>query len=181
MNLSDKITVTIHSLLYILNKLGGKADFHKVFKILYFAEQKHLSKYGNLITENEYVAMNNGPVPSLAYDILKSLRGSGFMIEHKQNFVPFFELTGSYTVKALQDADPDEFSTSELDCLDSAIKEYGDKSFKDLTNISHDSAWDSANRDCEMSIFKIAKAGGANDDMLNYIKDNINTDSASFF
>ena len=32
----------INSMLFILNNLGGQSDLHKIFKILYFADQKHL-------------------------------------------------------------------------------------------------------------------------------------------
>ncbi len=180
MNLSDKVSVTVHSLLYILDKIEGGADFHKVFKILYFAERKHLSRYGSLITENEYVAMNNGPVPSMAYDILKSLRGSGLMVKYRDSFSPYFELTGEYHVKAKVKADLDEFSKSELLCLDESIEENLSKSFLTLTDESHDYAWSSANRNCEMSVFKIAKSGGANHEMIGYIKDTMELNSLSF-
>lgn len=170
MNLSDKVSVTVNSLLYILNKLGGNADFHKVFKILYFAEREHLSIYGNLITENEYIAMNNGPVPSLAYDILKSLRGSGLLQKYKDSFSPYFELKGEYSVKSKKEADLDEFSESEIICLDNSIKLYSQKTFNQLTDESHDDAWNSANKDSEISVLEIAKSGGAKDEMIRYIK-----------
>ena len=41
----------INSILFVLNELGDKkSDAHKVFKILYFADQKHLVTYGRPIT-----------------------------------------------------------------------------------------------------------------------------------
>lgn len=180
MNLSDKVVVTVHSLLYILNKLGGRADFHKVFKILYFAEREHLSIYGISITDNEYIAMNNGPVPSLAYDILKSLRGSGLLLKYQDSFSPYFILTGRYIVESKKEADLDEFSESELNCLDRSIEIYGSKSFTQLTKESHDYAWKSANRDCEMSLLKIAKSGGADKNMISYIKEIMEVNTALF-
>lgn len=36
------------------------------------------------------------------------------------------------------------FSESDLECLHKAIQQYGHLSFKELTHISHDAAWDSA-------------------------------------
>ena len=180
MNLSDKVSVTVHSLLYILNKLNGKVDFHKVFKILYFAEREHLSKFGTLITDNEYIAMNNGPVPSLAYDILKSLRGVGLLATYKYSFTPYFNLTGRYTVECKIDADLDEFSQSEIKCLNNSIDSYGKKSFTQLTVESHDYAWKKANRDCEMSLLKIAKSGGATGEMMKYIQNIIDVQTDSF-
>ena len=38
----------VEMVLYILNKTGG-TDFYHVFKILYFAEVKHLAKWGRSI------------------------------------------------------------------------------------------------------------------------------------
>lgn len=42
---SKKLTELI---LYILEKTGG-VDFYHAFKILYFAEMKHLSKWGSAL------------------------------------------------------------------------------------------------------------------------------------
>ena len=37
--------VALQAILYVLSKLGGQSDMHKICKILYFADQKHLSRY----------------------------------------------------------------------------------------------------------------------------------------
>ena len=42
-----------------------------ILKTLFLADKKHLNTYGRPITFDEYVAMTDGPVPSLAYDLLK--------------------------------------------------------------------------------------------------------------
>ena len=42
-----------------------------ILKTLFLSDRAHLNKYGRPITFDEYVAMPDGPVPSLAYDILK--------------------------------------------------------------------------------------------------------------
>jgi uncharacterized phage-associated protein len=42
-----------------------------ILKTLFLADRAHLNKYGRPITFDEYVAMSDGPVPSLAYDVLK--------------------------------------------------------------------------------------------------------------
>jgi len=63
-------------LLYILSKIG-KTELIRLFKILYFAERKHLAKWGNLIVNDTYIAMKNGPVPAIIYDLFKCVRGDG--------------------------------------------------------------------------------------------------------
>jgi len=56
--IAENLTITVNTLLYIIGKLGGTGDFHKVFKILYFADQKHLVRYGFAITDDRYIAMS---------------------------------------------------------------------------------------------------------------------------
>lgn len=39
----------VNAVLYNVDKLKRK-DFHKIFKILYFADRDHLAKYGRSVT-----------------------------------------------------------------------------------------------------------------------------------
>ena len=57
-----------------------------LFKILYFSDRNHLSKYGRSITGDTYIAMTDGPVPSKIYDIFKSVRGDGFFSINAKDF-----------------------------------------------------------------------------------------------
>lgn len=168
-NLEDRISSSVHTILYILENLGGKGDFHKIFKVMYFADQKHLTRYGSLISDDQYIAMKNGPVPSMAYDILKALRGQGMHSDDKDKFSKFFKLIDSYNIEAIEKPDLDELSESAVNCLNESINENANFDFDGLTEKSHDTAWDETNRDCEIPIELIAKAGGANDAMVNYI------------
>lgn len=176
--LEDKITTTINSLLYIIQKLGGTGDFHKVFKVLYFADQKHLTRYGSLIIDDQYIAMNNGPVPSMAYDILKALRKEGILANFKNQVEPYFELISDYMVRVKVAPDLDELSESEISCIDESLKENKDLDFQELTKKSHDAAWKKASQDCEIKIDDIAEAGGANKAMIEYINHIIENQNA---
>ncbi|TNJ36842.1 Panacea domain-containing protein [Prosthecochloris vibrioformis] len=174
----EKREIIINTLLYILQKLGGSGDSHKVFKILYFADEKHLAKYGAAINPDTYVAMNYGPVPSMAYEILKSLRGEGFMVQLKHEFTPYFELTNNHTVRAIAKPDMDYLSESEAQCIDESIKENQYLGFKGRTDKSHDNAYNNPDDDGYISFIKMAKVGGANDAMLNYINDSLENNTA---
>lgn len=57
----------VNSILFSLTRLGGVTDMHKLYKILYFADQRHLSLYGRSITGDVYIAMQFGPVGWEAY------------------------------------------------------------------------------------------------------------------
>ncbi len=172
--IEEKIEITISAMLYILKQIGGKTDIHKLFKILYFAEQKHLVRYGSEISGDRFHAMNNGPVPSLAYDITKSLR------EGHPTYAKFFETFGNYSIIGISNPDMEWLSESEVMCLNESIQENQHLDFNTLTEKSHDSAWLDTKRDREIDIIKIAKAGGADKNMLDYIEDSSSLTFAEF-
>ena len=77
MNVQFDKTKALNALLYVANRVQRK-DFHKIFKIIYFAdrqhlaERQHLAKWGEKITTDDYYALPHGPVPTRIYDALKS-------------------------------------------------------------------------------------------------------------
>jgi uncharacterized phage-associated protein len=167
----------IHSILFILNKLGGNSDLHKVFKVLYFADQKHIVQYGVPITGDFYIAMKNGPVPSKSYDVLKAIRGDSFFGNSVQQYKTYFEVTG-FNVSAKTIFDAEELSESNIDCMNEAINENKNLTFIQLTEKSHQSAWKKAinnadNLENEINIFDIAREGEANEEMIKYITINL--------
>lgn len=172
--LEEKTEETIHLLLYILQKLGGSTDIHKLFKILYFAEQKHLVRYGAAVSQDRYHAMNNGPVPSIAYDISKNVREGG------KSYEAYFAANGRFSITGITGPDMDFLSDSERKCIDESILENKDLSFDALTEKSHDDAWNNTARDREMNLIAIAVAGGADEHMVKYIEDQQLIRSARF-
>lgn len=158
------------AILYIAEKVG-EIDFLRVFKILYFAEQEHLAKYGRPIVGDTYYAMKNGPVPSFIYDALKYARGNGTYSSKFDSIVNAITIQSNYTFIAKENADLDELSVSDIACLDKSIEENKNIEFGILSDKSHDSAWESADRDDAIDTIAIAKAGGANDEMLKYIEE----------
>lgn len=154
----------------ILSNMDDKTcGFHKLFKILYFAEKEHLSKYGRPITWDRYIAMKDGPVPSAIYDLLKILRGDAIFYADV-DLSNDFEVQGSHYLHLLNDnIDMDIFSESELECIQHSIEENKNLTYGILRDKSHDQAWKRSQKDDSMSIFEIAKAGGANDDVIKYI------------
>jgi hypothetical protein len=158
---------------YIIKKLGGEGDFLRIFKILYFADQKHLATYGRTISNDRYVAMKNGPVPSLLYDLVKYLRGDGFLVSQEIPMNRYFDLLGKSTLKLKESADYDLLSESDMEAIDQSIQENKFLDFNSLSNKSHDTAWNNANFNDDMDLFEIARAGGANEDMIDYIKESV--------
>ena len=61
--------------LYIMQSFTQGVDYIKLFKILYFAQQDHLVKYGKVIVEDSFRALKHGPVPAYTYKALQIAEG----------------------------------------------------------------------------------------------------------
>lgn len=156
--------------LFILGKMKGKIDRHKLSKILYFADQKHLARYGRPVLGDKYIAMSNGPVPSTLYDAIKSIDDDRYSFDLFKNNL---SSEGKYYIISDHEPDLDELSESDIECLTESLKENAHLSFSRLTNKSHGLAWNSAGRDARIDIKEIAKEGNASPDMIKYINENI--------
>lgn len=137
---------------YLANRLP-EPSAHSVSKLLYFADKEHLSRYGRLILGDDYVAMQHGPVPSDAYDIIKVAAGRIVLQKISRSTVEeVFVVRGNMRIEARRDGNTDLFSESELECIGIALAEHGQKNFAQLTRDSHDAAWKSADENDFMSL-----------------------------
>lgn len=157
---------TLEAILYISEKTQ---DLYHVLKILYFADKIHLSNYGRLIAGDSYVAMSNGPVPSHAYNIIKTVRGdesisygidltNTFKVENKNNIIP------------IRKSNLEKLSDSDKECLDKSIIENKDLTFSQLKRKSHDKAYKSADENDLISLTEIAKSLDNNKEVLKYLE-----------
>lgn len=161
----------IEAILYIAHRVE-EPTFHRISKLLYFADRAHLEQYGRFIAGDSYVAMKHGPVPSEIYDMLKAVRGDGNS-RFDDMAQAAFSIDGDngYTIQPLRKADTDFLSISDVECLDAAIAQYGNKSFSELTQISHDAAWDSAGPDDFIKVEQIVKTFDDWGDLLEHLMD----------
>lgn len=153
---------SINALLYIASKLK-QADFYKVLKVMYFADLYHLDNFISLIADDKYVAMDNGPVPSLPYDIVKVARGQDGVLpsEHDlpdnvQRIREAISLIGNYTLKANDEPNDDFFSVASKESFDYAIEKYGEMTFGQLKNLSHDDAYNATSLNETINLADIA-------------------------
>jgi uncharacterized phage-associated protein len=160
-------------ILFVLNQAPDGIGKHELFKILYFANQKHLMKYGDAFI-NDFVAMRYGPVPSFLCHILNTENDITSVIE--------FDQETHYILRTSKSPDMGELSKTEAGCILESIAENKGLSFDDLTRKSHDAAWEKSwnartgKRGEKIDIVEIAKAAGANEDMLEYISDELELD-----
>jgi uncharacterized phage-associated protein len=167
-NKKHNIDKLIQVAAYILKELGSISDMHKLFKVMYFAEKDYLSKFGRMITGDNFIAMKYGPVPSLTFDIFKTVRGDSiFKVDYYSEIFDVKE----YIITLLKDFEEyDEISEAELNSIDWSVNTYKNYNFDDLSDLSHDDAWKSTTRDDIIDVNAIAKAGDTDEETLKYIQ-----------
>lgn len=156
----------LNAVLYVASRLTDRG-YHKIFKVLYFADRDHLADWGRTITGDRYVAMEFGPVPSVLYDIFKAKEeaaGNGafanLFLAQRVDPIP--------RITPLVDADRRVLSRSDIKALDKALNEYGGKDFETIKTLSHGPAWDKTPRNRPMSFFDIMKEHGETDEYARY-------------
>ncbi|MDD3789563.1 MAG: Panacea domain-containing protein [Petrimonas sp.] len=177
----DEILKLKAAFLYVLNKNKEKGvDMFHVFKIMYFAEREHLSRYGRKSIRDTFYALPNGPVPGALYDIIKFKQhkldtGFGFDETAYKTVLNAFDVkNNSYNIFPLEKFDEGELSQSDMHCLDNSYNKYINIRQRTLSDISHDSAWQKAmerkGKDKRMSSEDIALAGEANQATIEQIR-----------
>jgi len=163
---SVDIEKAIEVLLYVANEVS---DTYNALKVIYFADKHHLGEYGRLIYRDDYVAMQYGPVPSLAYNIVKKVRGSGpsWLALPKS---PDFSVRG-HDIVPNRTPELDLLSESDIECLNKAIEQYGKMTFEQLKRISHrDKAFQAVDEMDIMSLELIAQSLPNGDELLEHLR-----------
>jgi len=160
--------------LYVLNEVPGNyLGKHELFKILYFASQKRLVRYGDAMITDFY-AFKYGPVPSELYDLLNG----------RNNVIRLSVTIDDEILSPSEKPDMEELSKADVECLNESIIENSGLTFFILTNKSHDSAWRKAwnnpvgKRGGKMDIIDIAVAAGADEKTIEYIKEELELEAA---
>lgn len=161
-------------ILYILSQTGGVDQYH-LFKILYFAEMKHIAKWGSRFVDDDFYALQYGPVPTKLYDEIKRLKTS-----YLSDSIKNADDDASNTLIANRDCDEMYISKSEREALDESIRENAHLTFQQLVVKSHGHAWMEAKdkRPNKISIISMAEEMEADESMLEYISEQIELDKA---
>ena len=158
MNVQFDRVKTLNALLYVANRVQRR-DFHKIFKIIYFADRQHLADWGRPITGDTYIAMEAGPVPSRLYDMMKIVRGDSYLPD-SEGLGQYFQVENWMYIAPLKDADPNKLTPNEHEILDATIAKYSSLSYDEINEKSHDIAWRSTARDFSISWENIAREAG---------------------
>ncbi|MGQ4276865.1 type II toxin-antitoxin system antitoxin SocA domain-containing protein [Pseudidiomarina sp. E22-M8] len=143
----ESISRILEAFAYVAERAPAqKKNMYNVLKVFYLADKLHMERYGRFIFDDKYSAMEKGPVPSAAYDLLKTIRNGQelpFSIDSPVT------LGASHTVIAKRQANEDLFSGSDLLCMDEVIALSENE---DLGDLSHDEAWENAGRNSFMPV-----------------------------
>lgn len=163
--------VLINAALWVATRLSeDQCRLHKIFKILWFADLSHLKKYGRTITGDTYIAMNNGPVPSVLYDEMKANPGPD------DAFFRFDKEKEKGFIKPLKSVNEDYLSQTDVEELQASFDTYKDNSFDELTDLSHRHAWTSARSagpNTSIRIDEILDEIDADDELRQYVKEDV--------
>lgn len=169
MNVQFDKEKTLNTLLYVANRVQRR-DFHKIFKIIYFADRQYLADWGRPITGDTYIAMEAGPVPSRLYDMMKIVRGDSYLGD-TEGLGRYFQVEHWMYVKPLQDADLSKLSANEQEALSDSIAKYAGLSYDEIKEKSHDVAWRSTARDFGISWDDIAREAGLDEEDVACLQD----------
>lgn len=127
----------IETIVWLANK-KPQIDIYHIVKILFFADKKHLNEYGRPVLGDTYKHMDNGPVPSAVRDIVT--QNLFLSPRHLQNIKESLEIDTKenyYKTAAKRDPNYSYFSKSDLECLEDALAKYGEMTFEELYNLTH--------------------------------------------
>ena len=115
----------------MLQELGGRVNYMKLMKLLYFADRYHLRRYMRPIAKDDYFAMKKGVVGSYWLDLLRGLAESNFFTTDKP--------TVSVVLKAeVAKKDTGRLSESEVEAMKFALQHFGAFNENKLVDIIHE-------------------------------------------
>lgn len=122
---------------YLARKAGASSKIHnvKAIKLLFLADRYHVRKYGRLITEDSYLAMNYGPVGSLARDLTGD---SNFLGQEEGYYASrYIKPKGRHHFESIKRPEKSVFSKTDLEALDFAVEKFGHLYWNELADLTH--------------------------------------------
>ena len=171
-NLSLAQQSLLEKVLYILQKTGG-LDYYRIFKILYFAERTYLAKYCRKMVEDDFCALDYGPVPTTLYDAIKDRIGVFPLSKALWESIQSAGEDAPTVLLPRRSPNMDYIARHEVETLDEAITTYSTKSFHDLMELSHRDAWRGTSYRQVISSEKIAREGGLDQEELPYLREQL--------
>lgn len=135
----------INALAYFASHGIGDLTKLKAVKLLYLADRYHLFNYGRPITGDRYIAMDLGPVPEDAFQLISRLIEPAEVSDSERDralerlavYRGFMRRYAYPVLRARTAPDLNVFSESEIEALQAVTKEYGATPARALVDLSH--------------------------------------------
>lgn len=158
-------------MLFVVTHLSKPANVYNVLKCLYYADRKHLQEYGRQIYGDTFYALEYGPVPSGAYDIVKYVGGRAKWDLNFPEALGLLEVHGD-SLGVRGDPDTDLLSRSDMTCLLEAAQKYGKMPFGKLKKLSHQGkAFENADSNGEMKLADLIDELRDGEAVASHLKD----------
>jgi uncharacterized phage-associated protein len=125
---NEKKTTEIISRLIQLN--GGEINFTRAIKLMYYIDRAALSRWGVSLTDDDYYALDKGPVLSRTYDLIKGKDISTF-------WNLYIEKNTNVTIKLKQFCKTERISKAEEKLISDIFEEHRHKSVWELIQETH--------------------------------------------
>jgi hypothetical protein len=139
----EKIVEAIAFVIAEAERRGLIITQYDIIKTLFFADKSHLNTYGRPVIYDNYVAMPHGPVPSLAYDLLKGWTSG--LRHHRLDSLPWSrraapEISPSANIffSAKRDFNEDVLSESDVEALRDALIAVKSLTFGQIKRLTHE-------------------------------------------
>lgn len=124
----------IQAVAVLLKESGGRHNYTSVLKMLYLADRDSIKRVGSPITGDRPYAMDNGPVLSRIYDLIK---GADDDEETQATWSKYIRRDG-FDVELLLDPGEEKLSEFEVETLREIFAQNGNKRLFELIQDSHD-------------------------------------------
>src|SRR3954454_12281726 len=113
---------------------GGRMSYLNLIKLLYLLDREALLRWGRPVTTDRYVSMDNGPVVSRIYDLIREEPAPGTDPVWRQ----YISAPQEYEVALLTEPATDELSRAEEALIEEVFGKFGKMTRWDLVRVSHE-------------------------------------------
>lgn len=149
----EKVIAAAAYAIHVAEKLRAQFTQYDVVKSLFLADRAHLNEYGRLISSDRYVAMEHGPVPSTAYNLLKDDEVT--INRYRVERLPWRSTAGPHGKRHYHSADikgiDDILAPSDKAAIELAVGTIKSLSFSQVRKLTHEDpayidAWEDSDR-----------------------------------
>lgn len=144
-SLQPSLPRIVEAVLFLVNEAHNERKpltQYDIVKSIFIADTLHLNRYGRPITYDNYVAMENGPVPSRAYNLLKedpsTMRRWGRELPWTRRAAPELGRRCNAFERPARQASDDVLSPSDEQALSTALSMVRTMGFNGIKKWTHE-------------------------------------------